>query len=779
MDGFVRMRSSVACLRCRRSKIKCDNSGRLDAPCENCSRVGQECQWPGPTPVAVKRSDNSRFNYDVDSGPERKKIRRNPLNQQPERSHQQQQQQYGDIKLIQSIDRITWDCVINTYERHFATELSFLHTPTLKKKIYDLAADEKAPYTDFFLVLLGLLALTSRYHPELDKYISRTDRDNNMAFCGTRLARTVMKEATSSSEYFAKLLGHSLGSISDGFSVCSVERVQALLMLGLYEWTSPNQEGLRTWMLVGAACRMAQALKLGLEQALPFSTQRDQSLSETVVVNREVRRRTMFSCFIFDRLIACGKERMPMLRAQDLHIQLPCEKMDFDLSRDVTSMTLSTRSHLRLAESNPSILGWFVQLVDIWGSISEYCNTGGRHSEQELPPWNSGSRFYQLRCQLEGFFQDLTTSRNSLTFSPSNYFRHENGSGTYVLLHMLLSLCQIMLHREYVPFIALGSEKPSGPLDEPTFPPQTVPPGFWEESAEKLFKATRTIIDLTELSGDNLPHSPLVAFVVYTACFNCIYSRCFPQMDTEKHLGHDGISTLQGDVDPKDFISSARIRKKSIEALEKLAKYSGVASIFVTRVEEVETYFTSIIEDFYRNRERLGSDATRESADRLSVRLGGNTGGFEEWAEKSDGMIGNSTILKTDQSTGTVGCQTVTGPGDQKRPQLGGSKRAQAKATEVITIDQQSQISSEGPTNISQVEDNPLSLITNSRQTSLQPHEFVEVSSQAIPLKDVLDSNESMFMPPDQNWDWTFLNDMYMGSIDLETYGPEPHPGEQ
>lgn len=68
------LRSSIACHRCRKSKIKCNNTGG-DAPCETCIRNGKECTYPEVAPAPPKRSEPSG-GPKVDQGSERKRPRR-------------------------------------------------------------------------------------------------------------------------------------------------------------------------------------------------------------------------------------------------------------------------------------------------------------------------------------------------------------------------------------------------------------------------------------------------------------------------------------------------------------------------------------------------------------------------------------------------------------------------------------------------------------------------------------------------------------------------------
>lgn len=320
----------------------------------------------------------------------------------------------------------------------------------------------------------------------------------------------------------------------------TVERVQAFLMLDLYQWISRDHQGLGSWMYVGMAIRMAQALKLGVgdvAQSLSSSP-----FTEKTLIDREVRRRTMFSCFILDRILSCGKDRASCIRSEDLHIQLPCSEEDFDLTRQVYTGFLrgSLVSAAASRPDSPNILSSFVQLIDIWGEISHYSNAGGRFSEeQSVAPWEAQAKFSRLTRKLVDFNTKLQMTDSSLgfTLSRKNYFKHDSsrqGSSAFVSLHMLMCLSKIMLHREYIPFIPVRCGRPNGPLDEPTFAPDITPPGFWASSAKELFHAAAEICDLIEICGEKLPHSSLVVFAIWHAAYVGLYASHFPQMDVNR-----------------------------------------------------------------------------------------------------------------------------------------------------------------------------------------------------------------------------------------------------
>lgn len=452
------MRSSIACLRCRKSKIKCDNDGG-SSPCETCIKQGKDCKYPEATPMPPKRSEpTTGVKAERDSGSDRKRLKK----------AEDQTRAGGQYSAVAHADEILsahyltpklWSEVFDIYRLHFATELPFLHMPTIKENMGPkFKASQRGTSADTNLVLLGVLTLTARFHPDLVKYATHTASSQ----AGAARNRPVQSKPDSSaaSEFFAEALRKALGPLGTTMTTASVERVQAFLMLGLYEWSQvqPKTGGLGAWMYVGVAIRMAQALRLGLgDEADARSrarTNRSRIGSPDVTpsvpeltIGKEIKRRTMFSCLILDRLLACGKERVSTIRSEDLQIQLPCNEWAFDLSKEVKTGFLNGPQNDKLSNAtvDDSVLSRFVRLVDLWGEISKFSFAGGRLVE-EHPPWDPRTKFYQLRKKLEAFYSDLPST---FTLSTSNYHRHENhqASSVYMSLHMLGSVCQIMLHR--------------------------------------------------------------------------------------------------------------------------------------------------------------------------------------------------------------------------------------------------------------------------------------------------------------------------------------------
>jgi hypothetical protein len=462
-----------------------------------------------------------------------------------------------------------WDELYEVFKLHFSTEMPFLHPPTFRNRMRQASFPRDPSITAADLeegrvLLLGVLTLTARFHPGLVAHHSSTS-----------------EEPLAASEYYANALATAFGPTIRNLTNPSLESVQALLMLGLYEWGQTR--GLSAWLYIGIAVRLAQSMGLTYEddpddRTLGASTQDPRKAGTAKAsaspredaIDKEVRRRTLWSCFIMDRMLAAGKYRPTMMSVNNLRVQLPCSDDQFLFVHKVqTGFLNSDWLKPRLVQKYSSVnedgvLSRYIRLVEIFGRLSEWSYAGGRRTETH-PPWDPSTEFFRLRQELQNFHDALPSN---LTFTEANLSAHieKRNATTYASLHTLYSLCLIMLHREYIPFIPLRCDRPCGPLDEPTFPKERfeIPPGFWEESAEMIMKASKDIIDIVRdcQDSDALPESPQIGFAVWQAAFVCVYSTYFPQMDEAHHLIPDGLLSPSPDINVNKTRGLAGLTRK-------------------------------------------------------------------------------------------------------------------------------------------------------------------------------------------------------------------------
>jgi hypothetical protein len=153
-----------------------------------------------------------------------------------------------------------------------------------------------------------------------------------------------------------------------------------------------------------------------------------------------------------------------------------------------------------------------------------------------------------------------------------------------------------MLHREYIPFIPLRSKKPSGPLDDPKFPEEDfdIPPGFWEESVEIMFKAAKDIISIVKTCQEEgaLPESPQIGFAVWQAAFVCLYGAYFYHMDTGRHV-QSGPPGQSGDPRHGYYTElTSRLLKDMVPTLKMVKSYQAT-------IKAMHKYFARATKEYH------------------------------------------------------------------------------------------------------------------------------------------------------------------------------------
>jgi len=363
------MRSSIACIRCRRSKVKCINDG-VGTTCRSCQNSGRECTYPSPVASGTRRRDSLSGKAEgASEGGERRQRQRksthtfvaNPVSRESPRP------------LLDALDPrlltpTVWQELFEIFQVHFSADLPFLHPPTFLKPLRQAtmqppssisasteagAAACRPPASPEFL--LAFLALTARFHSKLVAHHSPPT--------STRPSNPLI-----ASEYYAAAANERLATSWTDNRVHDIERTQATLMIGLHEWGMCR--GAKAWLTVGMAIRSAQAMGLQYERDLDdepmsrahalggeaeaermgFGSGLKGSVSSTgseeeVFIQQEIRRRTFWSCYIMDRYLSSGKYRPQMLHANELRIQLPASERSFLFAEKVRTLMLGEEEH--------------------------------------------------------------------------------------------------------------------------------------------------------------------------------------------------------------------------------------------------------------------------------------------------------------------------------------------------------------------------------------------------------------------------------------------------
>ena len=277
-----------------------------------------------------------------------------------------------------------------------------------------------------------------------------------------------------------------------------------------------------------------------------------------------------------------------------------------------------------------------------WKAFDRQVSLADRSCRTEkYPPWDSRCTFYQLRKECQDFRASLPR-QHALTTQNTQAHISLKTSTPYTLVHTVFLLAQIMLHREYVPFLPIRSSKPEGPLDPPTFPADKydVPPGFWRDSARECFKSARDVMDLVRSCQEwnALVETPIIGFAIYTVAFVGVYCINFPWMDPDGYMCTKPTADAhtKGDFVKPGASKGFEAARKALEMIGQMRPRLHMADGWFKTINRIHKYMRKMKSDYRKNTapndpSTSESDNSPLSTRHLSLREGGLGGGLEEW----------------------------------------------------------------------------------------------------------------------------------------------------
>ncbi|KAL1601494.1 hypothetical protein SLS60_006409 [Paraconiothyrium brasiliense] len=331
------------------------------------------------------------------------------------------------------------------------------------------------------------------------------------------------------------------------------------LLLGLHEFGTC--QGGRSWMFGGMAQRMAYALQLHKE------LEYDPSVAEAdrkplSLTDREIRRRTMWSCFLMDRFNSSGTDRPLFVHEQYIEVQLPVKEHLYvheiqapteNLDGNVPNPVAPDSGQLSDPRENMGVTAYTIRLVCIWGKLVKYMNLGGKEREPE-PMWSAKSTFHNIKKEAKEFKEALP---EMLVYTPENLKSHAIGrtANSYLYLHILYQQIILFLHRFSLPSRA-GSR-----------PPKEMPHDFLTESARTALDAANQI---SILINEAMDHNVVAPFAGYSAFFS-----------STVHV-HGVFSK-----NPKLEAQSKKYLAYNVKYLSKMKKYWGMFHYIAENLKEL------------------------------------------------------------------------------------------------------------------------------------------------------------------------------------------------
>ena len=228
-----------------------------------------------------------------------------------------------------------------------------------------------------------------------------------------------------------------------------------LLILGLHEFGTCH--GGRSWALGGQAIRMAFALQL--HKDLDYDPSCRTSKIHLSFIDREIRRRIMWACFLMDRFNSSGSDRPMFIKEESIKIQLPTAERNFQLDMPVQTEYLDgsiplvespSDEQLIQATRNMGVAAYSIRSISIWGRIVAYLDQGGQEVDS-LPMWSADSNYAKLVEDIDSF---ACTLPSAFQYSPDNLElqRSERTASQLLLLHLSIQQNKLYLSQAAVTF---------------------------------------------------------------------------------------------------------------------------------------------------------------------------------------------------------------------------------------------------------------------------------------------------------------------------------------
>ncbi|KAI0134607.1 fungal transcriptional regulatory-like protein [Xylariales sp. AK1849] len=271
----------------------------------------------------------------------------------------------------------------------------------------------------------------------------------------------------------------------------SVDALQALLLL-VTAFTAGGK-GKKAYMLLTNAVGMAMALEL----------HREVELSACITpVEREMRRRLFWTCYLLDRFMACGSKRPSLVGDKTIFLRLPYWSPN-PAGLPIEGEFFQSDSNLQhlqgSAKKCQGSSGMLIDISRILGITNRYLAAGGVKGDSHFP-WHSLSNLSKIRQHL-----DVWASGTDDVFSSVDSLFGQTDSTVLVLSKLVYHLIHCLIYRPFIP-IDLAELAGTGQHQS------------WQiEATNMCFLHANAIAELVEL-GKQTATIEWPAFVGYCIC---------------------------------------------------------------------------------------------------------------------------------------------------------------------------------------------------------------------------------------------------------------------
>ncbi|KAG5919184.1 hypothetical protein E4U61_001069 [Claviceps capensis] len=170
-----------------------------------------------------------------------------------------------------------------------------------------------------------------------------------------------------------------------------IESLQALVLLVIAFTASGHAK--KAYMLMSSAIGMAMALELHREISAE---------AQVTPVDREVRRRLFWTCYLLDRYLACGSKRSSLISDACIALRLPSwclSPSSLPIDGEIFQRGSNLQSRQGSANRCQGSTGMLVDITRLLGWANQYMAAGGVKGDSHFP-WHSSSTLSQIQQEL-------------------------------------------------------------------------------------------------------------------------------------------------------------------------------------------------------------------------------------------------------------------------------------------------------------------------------------------------------------------------------------------
>jgi hypothetical protein len=244
----------------------------------------------------------------------------------------------------------------------------------------------------------------------------------------------------------------TLMSLQNALWPCMMQRpdidmVQCLLLISQLKWSQGNVYA--AWMCTGNAVRMFQALEdmSQVQNVVPSPTDQARPFeARETVWRRETTRRTYWTCFLMDRMLACSGSRPRILASPSPTIPLPSSEDDWELGVACETPVIYTpimdgSAAVPTGRPQLTIHNHFeivIRSLDLWSYTCRWVAQGGRRqpSMRSTCPWEPSSPWHQLVVSLEGL-REMLHPRMRFPQTPVTLYMPRRQGERFALINLI------------------------------------------------------------------------------------------------------------------------------------------------------------------------------------------------------------------------------------------------------------------------------------------------------------------------------------------------------